>query len=137
MITLPLPRDLQKPDIWDRIKVMESMEPEFNSPKESPLEKLQNVIKRAPENIEREYTASPNSWTACFKSILTVLLARMQLYENKLRETLPPEGYERALGKLRILIEEAVKLEKQFPAKEHDPPAETKQALLDKLDIFN
>lgn len=112
---------------------MGNMESEFNSQKENPLAYLQVYIRSAPKSIEKELARSDNPWLACFATILTVLLGRMRLHGDELKEVLSPEGYNSAWKKLTALEKQVKELQGK---REFEPPEELKQELLDKVNLF-
>jgi len=110
---------------------MENLE----SPKEENLlEKVEEIISRAPERTEEEFSRTANSWLACFGS--SVFQVEMYLEAIRRKNLISEEKYREAEKKMEILKEKLFALKQEYPGKETVMPDRVKRELLKELDIF-
>lgn len=98
------------------------------------LELLRDTIATAPERTEAEFARTQNSWMACFSS--SVFVVETYLGISTMKAFLTPEQLKRADGKLESLKQEVWNLKQQYPEKNTTPPGETKNDLLEKLNVL-
>ncbi len=100
----------------------------------SRLEELQDLIARAPERIEAEFSRTANTWLECFGS--SVFQVETYLGSPKMKALLSQERYGLAERRMDELKEKLHTLEEQYPDKETIPPETIKHQLIVELDVL-
>jgi len=93
-----------------------------------------DVILRAPQRIEGEFKKSGNTWLECFGSSLFAL--ETYLDSKKAEEELGTEKYSVVMEKIKTLKDKLFDLKEQYPEKTTTLPDETKQELLEMLNVL-
>lgn len=101
---------------------------------QNPLEKIRQLIKDSPTEIEREFHETTNNWIACFISRVFSIETWLDLRATK---TLLSSGqHATAVAKLKLLKERLDDLKSQYPTKEDIPPVAIKEELFNLLNVL-
>ena len=98
------------------------------------IEDARDAILKSPEQIEKEFQRTANSWLACFGS--RVFVIETYLDGKRAEEQLRFEKYKVVEKKLEALKQRVFDLKQQYPDKNTIPPDEIKKELLEMLDVL-
>ncbi|MCR4280217.1 MAG: hypothetical protein NUV82_02190 [Candidatus Komeilibacteria bacterium] len=108
--------------------------PNFEKPK-GLREEIEELIKVAPSEIEREFTTTDNSWMECYESVLFLLEVYFKVGKRAKLE-LGEEKYEMILDRLTNLRNRFSKLKADYPIRSKIPPVTVREGLIGDLDLL-
>lgn len=107
----------------------------LETPKQSRLEIVSDIIKNSREAVEREFARSANDWLSCFGS--QVFVIETYLTTEKAEQELGVEKFKDIEVKLEGLKSRLLELKKIYPKKDTIPPDQIKDELMRMLNVID
>ncbi|TAL49563.1 hypothetical protein EPN83_00250 [Patescibacteria group bacterium] len=102
--------------------------------KESNIEIIRRVIAESPQEVEREYKNTPNTWLACVITRLQAIVAHLEFAEEE--GEISAEEAQKYRARRKSLTDYIRELKGTYVRKEDEVPEEIKREILQRLDIL-